>query len=167
MSEKFDWSQFTVRIDIAASKASIYEAWTSQEMLELWFLRLAEFTRPDGTIRDRFHPVEKGDAYKWLWHGYGDESAEYGSIQEANGENLFRFSFGKAGICTVRILEEEEQNILELVQDHIPTDEHGQLHYHLGCKTGWTFYFANIKSLLEGGIDLRNRNEKLKRMINS
>lgn len=167
MSETFDWSRFSLRIDIQASKASIYEAWTSQEMLELWFLRLAAFTMPDGNVRNRFQQVEKGDAYKWLWHGYADDTVTYGSVLEANGEDLFRFSFGKAGICTVQVKEEEGENILELTQEHIPVDEHGKIHYHLGCKTGWTFYVANMKSLLEGGIDMRNRNEKLRRMINS
>jgi hypothetical protein len=39
--------------------------------------------------------------------------------------------------------------------------------YHLGCKTGWTFYLANLKSLMEGGIDLRNKNEKIQRVINA
>ena len=38
---------------------------------------------------------------------------------------------------------------------------------NVGCKTGWTFYLANLKSLLEGGIDLRNKDELLKDVINS
>jgi hypothetical protein len=40
-------------------------------------------------------------------------------------------------------------------------------YYHVGCKTGWTFYLANIKSLYEGGKDLRNKNDKLQQMLNS
>jgi hypothetical protein len=32
---------------------------------------------------------------------------------------------------------------------------------------GWVFYLANLKSFPEGGIDLRNKNEKLKSVINS
>lgn len=37
----------------------------------------------------------------------------------------------------------------------------------LSCKTGWTSYLANLKSVLEGGIDPRNKNEQLKAVINS
>jgi len=167
MSQPYDWSRFSVRIDIKASKESVYEAWTSQEMLELWFLRLAEFTAPDGEVRGRFDRIAQGDRYKWLWHGYADDTAEYGEILEANGSDLLRFRFGPAGTCTVRCLEEEGEQVVELVQEDIPTDDRGMHRFHVGCKTGWTFYLANLKSLLEGGIDLRNQNERLRNMINS
>lgn len=167
MAKNFDWSRFVVRIDVRASLESLYEAWTSQEMLELWFLRLAEFTMPNGEIRGRFSKVEQGDQYKWLWHGYGDDTAEYGEVLEANGKDTFRFSFGKAGICTVTLKEEHGENIVELVQEDIGTDDTSKHRFHVGCKTGWTFYLANLKSILEGGIDLRNRNEVLHNMINS
>lgn len=166
MSTQFDWSKFTVRIDVRASKEAIYEAWTSQEMLELWFLRLAEFTTPGGVVRGRFEKIQKGDTYKWLWHGYGDDTAEHGTVLEADGD-VFKFSFGKAGVCAVNVKEVEGENIVELVQSEIPTDDTGKRQFHVGCSGGWTFYLANLKSMLEGGIDLRNRNEKLKGMINS
>jgi hypothetical protein len=39
--------------------------------------------------------------------------------------------------------------------------------YHVGCKAGWTFYLANLKSILEGGIDMRNKKTRLKEMLNS
>lgn len=41
------------------------------------------------------------------------------------------------------------------------------INYHIGCTKGWNFYLTNLKSLLEGGIDLRNRNKGLKEVINS
>jgi hypothetical protein len=56
---------------------------------------------------------------------------------------------------------------VELVQEEIPTDENGKQIFHLGCKSGWTFYLANLKSIFEGGIDLRNRNTKLQDVLNS
>jgi hypothetical protein len=63
--------------------------------------------------------------------------------------------------------KKEGENIVELLQENIPTDEQGMHSWHLGCKTGSTFYLANLKSVLEGGIDLRNKSEKLQRVINS
>ena len=82
-------------------------------------------------------------------------------------KDFFKFSFGKAGNCTVRIFKEQEETIVELLQDNIPDDEQGKQFWHVGCKTGWTFYLANMKSLYENGIDLRNKNEKLQQMLNS
>jgi hypothetical protein len=135
--------------------------------MEYWFLRLSEYKKPDGTIRKNKECVEKGDTYKWLWHGWPDETVEHGTILDCNGKDFFKFSFGKAGNCAVTIKKEEGEIIVELVQDNIPTDEKGMHYWHLGCKTGWTFYLANMKSLYEGGIDLRNKNEKLKQVLNS
>ena len=65
------------------------------------------------------------------------------------------------------IKEEQGKRIVELVQEDIPTDEKGKQYYHVGCKTGWSFHLADMKSLFEGGIDLRNKDEQLKDMLNS
>jgi hypothetical protein len=135
--------------------------------MEYWFLRLSEYKKPDGSVRNNDELVTKGDCYKWLWHGWPDDMIENGDILDCNGKDQFKFSFGKAGNCAVKIYSQQNETIVELVQDNIPTDEQGMHYWHLGCKTGWTFYLANLKSRLEGGIDLRNKNENLKNVINS
>lgn len=167
MSTAFDWSRFTVRIDINAGVEKLYRAWTTRSGMEYWFLRLSEYKKPDSSLRGNDEFVAKGDSYKWLWHGWPDETVEYGEILECNGKDFFKFSFGKAGICAVKIYPELDKNIVELVQNNIPTDEHGKQYWYIGCKTGWTFYLANMKSLYEGGIDLRNKDERLQEMLNA
>ncbi len=163
----YDWSRFTVRINVDATVEKLYEAWATREGIEYWFLRWSEYRGSDGSLKGDKEPVKKDDVYKWRWYGYPDSVTEEGAILEANGKDFFKFSFGKAGNCSVSIKKQEGQNIVELVQDEIPLDEHGMQYYHLGCKTGWTFYFANLKSMLEGGLDLRNKDEKLQEMLNS
>jgi Activator of Hsp90 ATPase homolog 1-like protein len=163
----YNWSNFIVRINVNATIEKLYWCWATREGMEYWFLRLSEYKKQDGSLRETNEPVQKDDKYKWLWHGWADDTVEYGDIMECNGKDFLKFSFGKAGDCSVTIKEEEGENIVELVQDNIPTDEQGMHYWHLGCKTGWTFYLTNLKSLLEGGIDLRNKNEKLKSVINS
>ena len=167
MAASYDWSQFVVRISINATIDKLYHAWSTREGMEYWFLRLSEYKKPGGTLRADKEFVEKGDTYKWLWHGWSDDTVEYGTILDCNGKDFFKFSFGKAGNCAVIIKKEEGASMIELVQDNIPTDEQGMHYWHLGCKTGWTFYLANMKSLYEGGIDLRNKNEKLQQVLNS
>lgn len=167
MTEKFDWSRFTVRIDVKAPVEKLYHAWATRTGIEYWFLRLSEYKKPDGSSRENGEFVEKGDTYKWLWYGYPDEVVEHGSILDCNGKDYFKFSFGQAGNCAVRIYQELGENIVELLQDNIPTDDHGKHYWHVGCKTGWTFYLANLKSLFEGGPDLRNKKESLQQMLNA
>ena len=163
----YDWSRFVVRINVNAPADKLYYAWATREGMEYWFLRLSEYKKADGALRGDNDFVEKGDTYKWLWHGWPDETVEHGIVLDCNGKDFFKFSFGKAGNCAVTIKKEEEETIVELVQDNIPIDEQGMHYWHLGCKTGWTFYLANMKSLYEGGIDLRNKNEKLQQVLNS
>ena len=135
--------------------------------MESWFLRLSEYKGPADQLRGKDEAVQKGDQYKWLWHGWPDETVEYGSILDCNGKDFFSFSFGKAGNCTVRIYTEQDETIVEIMQENIPDDDNGRLTWHVGCKTGWTFYLANLKSVYEGGLDLRNKNERLREMTNS
>ena len=165
--DKYDWSKFVTRINIKAPIDKIYWCWATREGMEYWFLRMSEYSNPGNGLRANNEMVQKGDHYRWAWFGYSDEVMEEGDILEANGKDLFKFSFGNAGNCTVSIKKEEGETIVELLQEDIPTTEEGMHSWHVGCKTGWTFYLANLKSLLEGGVDLRNKNEKLTRMINA
>lgn len=166
-SSSYDWRRFVVRININAPLQKLYDAWATRSGMEHWFLRLSEYKKPDGDIRHDQEHTETGDTYRWLWHGWSDETVEYGKILEANGKDTFKFSFGKAGDCRVKIFRDMGENFVEITQENIPEDEQSRSSWHLGCKTGWTFYLANMKSLYEGGIDLRNKNELLRGLVNA
>ncbi len=161
------WSSFALRIPIKSEPQRIYDAWATQAGLESWFLRKAEFTKPDGAIRDRNSRVQNGDTYQWLWFGYTDDIVERREILEANDHNLLRFIF--SGGCTVTVIVKRElgETLVELKQENIPLDEDPKMNLCLGCSNGWTFYMANLKSIMEGGIDLRNKNEQLSSVINA
>ena len=163
----FDWSRFTVRITVNASAEKLYWCWATKEGIEYWFLRRSDYKKQDGSLYAPDEYIQKGDSYSWWWFGYSDDVTENGNILECNGKDLFKFKFGQAGNCTIKIYEEQGQKIVELTQDEIPTDEKAKADWHVGCKTGWTFYLANMKSLLEGGVDLRNKNEKIQNVISA
>ncbi len=164
---EYNWSQFTTRIPISKDIETLYRAWATRSGIEHWFLKFSEFRGPDHNPRGMDQFVEPGDTYTWRWHGWGNEIEETGKIIDCNGKDFFKFTFSDAGICSVSIKEESETTVVELIQTEIPTDPQSQHRFHLGCKTGWTFYLANLKSLMEGGIDLRNKSEEIKRVINS
>lgn len=163
----YDWSTFTIRIAVQTEPSLLYAAWATRQGIEHWFLRMAEYYTSDGRLRQGDEFVQVGDSYHWRWHGWPDDVEEKGKILECNGNDYVKFTFGDAGVCAVTIKEEQDLPVVELVQSEIPDDERGRHYWHVGCKTGWTFYFANLKSMLEGGIDLRNRDEKLRNVVNS
>lgn len=165
-NNQYDWSRFIQRVNIKKTAAQkIYQLCSTQDGLEKWFLRKSIFTGKDGKVISSDHPVQAGDQYEWYWYGWDDNMVEKGTILEANGKDRFKFSFGKAGDVTFSIKTEQNETILELLQENIPTDEKSKVYYHIGCTKGWVFFLTNLKSLLEGGIDMRNRNVALRDVI--
>lgn len=171
MLDTYNWCSFTVRININAAPAAVYEMWATSAGMEKWFLRLCEVKSVDGHLKAAGDFLTTGELFLWRCYGWSDDVEERGEILEANGTDQVRFTFGQEGaekmVCSVKIYKEEGETICEIIQENIPDNEKGKTYYHIGCLTGWTFYLANLKSLLEGGVDLRNKNERLKKMINS
>ncbi len=165
--KEYNWNEFTKRININAPSAIIYDAWATQEGLERWFLRRAEFTTAGKQARERNSPVQAGDTYEWSWFGYPDSNVERNGIYVANGHDHLQFGF--SGNCTVgvRIKKEKNETICELVQSMDGADEKERSFFYVECGKGWTFYLANLKSILEGGIDLRNKNEEIQNVVNA
>lgn len=163
----YDWSRFSTRINIRADVKDIYGALTTRAGLEKWFLRTAEFSTTAKIVRNPYDGIAAGDAYRWMLFGYDDSVVETGSVLEVNGKDLLRFTFAGSCVVTVTIKIESGETIVELQQENIPLDEDARVHYHLGCLTGWTFYLANLKSVLEGGIDLRNKNKEIQKVVNA
>jgi len=165
--ENYNWKEFTKRITIRATAKSIYDAWTTQAGIESWFLRLAEFKTKDAVVRKRNESIQKGDKYKWLWFGYDNTAVEANEILLANGKDELEFSFSGGCIVNVRMKSEDNETICELTQSMPMDDEKDQRHFYIECGKGWTFYLANLKSILEGGIDLRNKNVNIQNVVNA
>jgi len=163
----YNWKQFTKRITINASPQSVYAAWSSQHGLESWFLRLAEFRTLGGNLKEKNATIEKGDQYKWLWYGYDDSAVEEKEILFANGKDELQFSFSGGCIVKVSMKQENGETVCELTQTMPMEDENEQRHFFIECGKGWTFYLANLKSILEGGIDLRNKNVNISNVVNA
>jgi uncharacterized protein YndB with AHSA1/START domain len=161
-----DLKKFTKRIAVRAEMATLYHSWSTQEGLEKWFLRKAEFSTPSGVTRPSEKSAQTGDYYYWLWHGWSDDTFERKKVIRSNGKDFFQFLFSGDSIVTVKLIKEKNFNIVELTQE-IPADADADLGLRIGCDTGWTFYMTNLKSVLEGGLDLRNKDLKLNPVLNS
>lgn len=161
------WNEFEIRIPVEASMGTIYNAWTTSRGLERWFLRKATFKSKQGALRLPDEPFEKGDRYHWLWFGYGDDVFEANRVLNANGVDFMRFEFTGKCIVTVRMESTGNMTLVSLKQDRIPDDPNPSTNLFVNCQLGWTFYLTNLKSVLEGGRDLRNKDTGLMPVINS
>ena len=160
-----DWTTFTRRITVNQPILAVYKAWAVPSQIERWFLRTADYVGFDGKPKNRDSDVETGDGYLWRWHGYLDDVSESGEISEANGVNRFAFTFTSECLVTIEIHEEAGETVVELTQSRIPDDADRGI--YVDCSYGWAFYLANLKSVLEDGRDLRNRNVDIRNVVNS
>ncbi len=167
MKHDFDWRSFTLKVDVAVNKEQVFNAWVSQKAMESWFLRSALYFTKGGRQKQPGEMIAPGDTYEWKWFGYPDSVSEKNIILSVDGTSQLSFLFSGSCIVTVTCKQKTGMTICELVQEMPMKNEKDRQHYYIECGKGWTFYLANLKSILEGGIDLRNKNEALKQMINA
>lgn len=163
--ENFDWTSFTKRIAVKAALAEIYAAWTVAAKLEQWFLERVVFRTDKEASPELTLAAQSGTQYDWYW--YLDTTPMQGEMLQANGKDFIQFTFEGSSLVDVRLSTLDEYVIVELRHYNIPQDDHSRQHIRLGCSSGWAFYLHNLKSVYEGGIDLRNKDPKLGVMINN
>ena len=163
--KNFDWTSFTKRIAIRSSLSEIYDAWTVAANLEKWFLERVNFQAKGSNLPENTKQAEGGTQYDWYW--YLDATPMHGEIISANGKDFLQFTFEGSSLVDVKLSVLDEYVIVELRHHNIPQDDNSKQHIRLGCSSGWAFYLHNLKSVYEGGIDLRNKDPKLGVMINN
>lgn len=163
--ENFNWTSFTKKIAVKSTIKSLYNAWTVPEEIERWFLSKAQYEKLDGSTLERNENVEAEDKYQWSWFLF--DIIEEGKILEANGVDLLKFNFAGDCVVEVKLTQINENVMVELSQNNIPTDNASKKGIRLGCDSGWSFFLLNLKSVYEGGIDLRNKDENLKGLLNN
>ncbi|MEE1943545.1 SRPBCC domain-containing protein [Pedobacter sp. KR3-3] len=162
--ENFDWTSFTLRIAIKADRQAIYKAWATKE-IEKWFLSEADYLAADNQPIDATQLATVGNRYVWRWFLY--EDMEKGEVTQADGKTFFEFTFAGSCLVNITLTEENEYTVVTLTQKNIPTDDNSKKYIRLGCHGGWSFYLVNLKSVYEGGLDLRNKDNRFKPMLNN
>jgi uncharacterized protein YndB with AHSA1/START domain len=161
----FDWTTFTRKIAIKAELNDIFNAWTKASAIENWFLSKATVIDISEIPIDKDQAAEKGFTYEWNWYLY--DTTEIGKITDSNGKDFIQFTFAGECLVDIKLSAQNDYTIVELTQKNIPTDDHSKQLIRLGCDAGWSFFLVNLKSVYEGGLDLRNKDTSLKGMINN
>ncbi|MCZ2356455.1 MAG: SRPBCC domain-containing protein [Bacteroidia bacterium] len=163
--EHFNWTTFTKRIAVKSTISDIYNAWTKAVEIEKWFLSKAVYFDTDNKTVSATENIKSGQTYEWSW--YAQDFTETGKIIHTNEKDFIQFLFAGECIVEVKLSEKDGFVIVELTQSNIPTDDNSKQNIRLGCDSGWSFYLVNLKSVYEGGLDLRNKNTDFKAMVNN
>lgn len=153
------WDQFTLRIFVDAAPEVVMEHWLRPGLVETWFVPTCEYGSRDSGDR-----CEAGDRYRWQW---ADGTEERSTVREVAFPQRFRFGWmADLDECTVTISIHEGRTLVELVQVNREPNEADRMQVWMDCKEGWSFYLVNLKSVLEGGIDLRDLAPKVRNLVN-
>lgn len=153
-----------MRINTTAPVEKAYKAVATPGGLESWFLRDTGITG-DGKLRSKGEMIQKGDEYHFQWHGHPDTLRHSGKFLSTDGKSVISFTFSQDLPVTISIYRECDETIVELAETFDPTVEEVARDHYLGNMKGWIFYLINLKSILEGGLDLRNRKVELKNVL--
>lgn len=163
--KNFDRTRFSRKIAVQAPVQVLYDAWTKASEIKKWFLREARYVHENGSPVKPDESIQTGDRYAWRWYLY--EGTEEGRMTTADGKNYLQFTFAGECLVDIELTEENGYTVVTLTQSNIPLDEDSQRDIRLGCHTGWSFYLVNLKSVYEGGLDLRGKDTRFKPMVNN
>lgn len=143
---EYDWTQFTLRIFIAAKLEKVFAAWTNDWLVSKWF-----------TEKTVIEPKKGGRLYfEWL---AGDKLETKIVDIVKNRKLVFPFGPGKVEVA-VTFKKDGTGTVCELHQYGMKTDPKSKWNLHRGCIQGWTFFLTNLKAYLEHGLDLRSHDIK-------
>lgn len=141
---KYNWKEFTLQAAFKGTPEKLFKMWTDEKQICKWFLTDAQIE------------LKKGGKYYFKWV---IGASENGKVLDVRKNSLFRFTFAGC-ICEVKFRKSGKDCLVSLRQYRIPTDERNKVGTHMSCQIGWTFFFTNLKSVLETGKDLREFDPK-------
>ncbi len=150
-----DTSKFTKRIRIKCLPEDAFERWVTTKGLESWFLSRANFGSGER--------AEAGTSFELEWP---DGTTDRGEITVLVAPINFEFTwYDGQGRVRVYLSAIDSGTLIELTHTVASIGEQ-QLVEYVDCRDGWTFYLSNLKSVIEGGLDLRDINVDLPNLVN-
>jgi len=159
-----DWSGFTHRIYVGRAKEDLWSALATPGGIASWFTYQTTIVDKNGRrlAEDQF--PSQGDSVHWEWT---EGTTEEARILEFEPVDRIKFSwYGDKGWVEFRVRENDGRNYVELEQRMEGDDAEFLQDVYVGCAEGWTFFLANLKSILEGGLDLREYRADMRGLIN-
>lgn len=159
----FAWDTLSLAIFVDAPLDVVDWHWATEAGITRWFIVDASYRSP-GTEAPRAPTdrIQAGDRYVWTWNNGVEEQ---GTVEFCESEGHYVFTFGEGTRVDVRLSDQAGRTLVELTQSTEAIDDERYAVYR-DCLQGWTFYLANLKSMMEGGIDLRESNPNRTGLVN-
>ncbi|MEX2244528.1 MAG: SRPBCC domain-containing protein [Fimbriimonadaceae bacterium] len=142
---------FILKIWIKRDAEAIQRFWTRSDDLVRWFLASAKYFDASGAEVSIAVP---GGTYEWRWiEGTTDRS----SVKAVEHGRIVLGWMHDKGEIELTFTQSSGETMVELKQTIETGSVEDRLSDQIGCQLGWTFFLANLKSVSEGGLDLREK----------
>ncbi len=152
-TENYPWDKFSLTFYYPVPREKLFTAWSTAKGLESFFIEEASFINEEGLSRAADERIQASDRYEWKWR---HDFAVNGQIQSLIGNEELSFSFGSMNV-RLRFFDSDQGSGVHLEQSDIPDNPDGLVMGHLNCRSCWTFFMTNLKSVLINGTDLRDQ----------
>jgi uncharacterized protein YndB with AHSA1/START domain len=148
-----DWTRFQLYVAIDATPDHIFRSWSTSQGMEGFFVEMMAIRDQDGRLLDPDEPVSRGCHYVWRWDSGALVSGEF--LDVLPGREL-SFTFGESKV-RIRLQTQQTGTILELCQFDMKDTEQNRMHLYTNCRSAWVYFLTVLKTLLEHGIDGRDK----------
>lgn len=164
MTEKnFNMHRFTHAIYLNAPAELVFEYAATPSGIVKWFIGKAKYYYKDSNIRLGNDPAQKGDSFLWNWLNKDLELK--GIVTESVINKVFQFTFSPLYIVTLEFHSGGNKTKLTLTQEYQESAVKNDFNY-INCCACWVFFLTNLKSVIENGIDLREKDVNDDMLVN-
>ena len=148
-----DWTRFTLYMVIDVPAKRIFDAWSTSGGMESLFVEMMAIHSLDGRLLPTDEAAVPGCRYAWRWDSGALASGEFLEVEAGRAVG---FTFGEARV-RVALHPQEQGTLVMLTQYDMPDDEVRRMHLHTNCRAAWVYFLTVLKTLLEQGVDGRDR----------
>jgi len=164
MTEKnFDYNSFSHVIYINKIPDYVFRYIATASGITKWFIGKAEYFYGDSGIRLGDDYAQKGDSFLWKWLNKDLELK--GMVIECIKIKEFAFTFSPLFKVTINLAQETGRTRITLKQEYQESAVRDDFNF-INCCVCWVFFLTNLKSVIEHGIDLREKDFKDEMLIN-
>jgi hypothetical protein len=121
--------------------------------MEGFFVEMMAIRNQQGRLLDPDESVLEGCRYVWRWDSGVLVAGKFFDVLP--GHEL-SFTFGESKV-RIRLHPQQAGTILELCQYDMEDTEQNRMHLFTNCRAAWVYFLTVLKTLLEHGIDGRDR----------
>ena len=165
MTEKtFNMDSFIHAIILNASPEEVFEYVATSSGIVKWFIGKAKYFYKDSHIRLGNEKAQKGDSFLWNWLNKDLELK--GVVTESTDNKEFSFTFSPLFLVSIELTgTDDNKTRMTLKQEYQESASKNDFSY-INCCTCWVFFMTNLKSVIEHGIDLREKEAVDEMMVN-